>query len=85
MTNDSHITKEYIQIVNLSRIIFVYIIQLLYDRDIRLNKPQILKFLELDSELDSEEPKEVSSKLLRYEYVRSKIDTKSRIGKKLFY
>jgi hypothetical protein len=75
------VSQEYIQIVNYARIIFVYIIQLLYDNNVRLNNNLVQKFLVMDSELDSQERKEVSSKILSYDFVKSRVDTNKRIGK----
>lgn len=75
IAKDYNITNEFIEIVNYSRIIFTYIIQVLYDNNVRLNGAQIQKFLVLDSELDLNEKKEVSDKFLKYEYINSLIDT----------
>lgn len=75
------LSREYIYIVNLSRIIFVYIIQLLYDKGVRLTDSKVQKFLMVDSELDSKEKPEIAKKLLKYDFIRNRIDTKSRIGK----
>ena len=77
-----NLSHEYVQIVNLARIIFVYIIQLLYDHNVRLNNNLIQKFLILDSELDSLEIKEVKDKLINYDLIRSKVDTNKRIDLK---
>jgi hypothetical protein len=83
-SKSTNIAHEYLKIVNLARIIFVYIIQLLYDNNLRLNNSIIQKFLILDSELDSLEPKSISEKILNYDLVRSKVDTTKRISKYLY-
>jgi hypothetical protein len=82
--NNYNIKTEYIQIVNLARLIFVYIIQLLYDKNIRLNANAIQKFLVLDSELDFSESKDITLKLIKYDYINSKINTSKKIGKIIF-
>jgi hypothetical protein len=81
---DSNIASDYIKILNYARVIFVYIIQLLYDHNVKLNDNLIGKFLTLDSELDRQEKKEVSCKLLNYEFVRNQVDTNKKLGK-IFY
>jgi hypothetical protein len=83
LKNDKNINHEYIQIVSLSRIIFVYIIQLLYDLKMKFNKNLPEKFIMFETEFDSQETPEVREKLLSLEYVRSKVDTKTRISKKI--
>lgn len=78
---DSNINSEYVKIINFSRVIFVYIIQMLYDKSVKLNNNLIEKFLNLDRDLDSTEIKEVGSKLISYDIIRNKIDTSKKIGK----
>jgi hypothetical protein len=82
--NKIDISTEYLQIVNLGRVIFVYVIQLLYDANVKLNGDKIQKFLVVDSELDLKETPEMSKKLLKYDFIRQKIDTKERISKIYF-
>lgn len=85
LARDTNITNEYTQIVNYARIVFVYIIQLLYDSNVRLNNNLVQKFLVMDSELDSQERKDVSSKILSYDFVKSRVDTNKKIGKIIYY
>jgi hypothetical protein len=77
---ESNISSDYIKIVNYARVIFVYIIQLLYDNSVKLNDNLIGKFLNLDNELDRQEKKDVSSKLLNYDFVRGQVDTNRKLG-----
>jgi len=82
LKNDKNIKDEYVQIISFARLVFVYIIQLLFDLNIRINKNIAEKFIIFESEFDSQESSDVRNKLLSLEYVRRKIDTKFRIGKK---
>ena len=54
---------------------------MLYDNNVRLNNNLVQKFLVMDSELDSQERKEVSNKILNYDFVKSRVDTNKIIGK----
>ena len=74
----SEFEKEYVSFVNISRVIIVYIIQLLCDRGIKLNMNQILKFLKLDSEMDTEE-RGLTDQFVKYERIKKNIDTHKRI------
>jgi hypothetical protein len=85
LKNDKNINHEYVQIVSFARLVFVFIIQLLFDLNIRFNKNIAEKFIIFESEFDSQESAEVRNKLLSLEYVRSKIDSKSRISKKIIF
>lgn len=70
--------KYYINFINISRVIICYIIQLLCHKNIKLNMEQILKFLKLDSEMDTEE-KGLVDKIVKYETIKKKIDTQKPI------
>ncbi len=80
LKNDTNINHEYIQIVSFARLVFVFIIQLLYDLNIKFNKNIAEKFIIFESEFDSQEASDIRDKLLSLEYVRGKVDTKSRIS-----
>ena len=74
------VDKEYINFVNVSRVIYVYIIQFLCDQGIKLNMEGILKFLKTDSEIDNNEPG-ISDCFVKYDAIKKNIDTHKRIGK----
>ena len=80
INNEKNIKNEYIKIVNISRVIFVFIIQLLYDNNVRLNSTLMQKFLILDSELDNQEKNEVKEKLLSHNKIREEVDTSKKIN-----
>lgn len=76
--NMVELDKYYINFVNISRVIICYIIQLLCHKNIKLNMEQILKFLKLDSEMDTEE-KGFADKIVKYETIKKRIDTQKPI------
>jgi hypothetical protein len=81
MQKNYNIENEYINLVNISRVIYVYIIQLLYDKNIKLNGNVIQKFLVQDSELDLEEKGVVRNKLVKYNDINRIMDISKKIGK----
>ena len=81
--NHLDIDQEYIKIVNLARIVFVFIFYLLYEYGVKINTHQIQKFLKSDSEVDNDETKSVSKYLLDYNFLRTKVNTKEKISKNL--
>lgn len=78
------VDKEYVNFVNVSRVIYVYIIQFLCDQGIKLNMDKITKFLKSDSEIDRNEP-EICDFFVRYDIIKRNIDTHKRIGKNIFF
>lgn len=71
--------KEYVNFVNVSRVINVYIIQLLCNKSIKLNMDGILKFLKYDSEIDTAET-EITGLIVKYDQIKKNINTSKRIG-----
>ena len=78
LTNE--LNDNYVTFVNVSRVINVYIIQLLCDRGIKLNMEHILKFLKQDSEMDGNEEGLIGM-FVKYDTIKKNIDTHKRIGK----
>ena len=76
------ILPEYLQIINLGRIIIVHLIKTLYSNEIKINSEIVQKFMRTDSELDLSEKPNVKNKIMSYNYIKSKMPKDSqRIGK----
>lgn len=71
--------KEYVNFVNVSRVINVYIIQLICNKSIKLNMDGILKFLKYDSEIDTAET-EITDLIVKYDQIKKNINTSKKIG-----
>jgi len=82
MAGDHNLNLEYIKIVNISRIVFYYIIQLVLDKSVKLNGNQIAKFLAVDSGLDVLEEVDIRKSLLTFVYIKKKVFTTERINLK---
>lgn len=73
-------SPDYLQIINLGRIVFFYVIQFLLDKDVKINMEKVSKFLKHDTELDKTESKHNQSRILPFHYIKSKVDTTKKIG-----
>ena len=72
---------DYLKIINLGRIVIIYFIQLLYNSKIKLSEKNIKKFMKHDLELDSHEPPGIKEKIIKFNFVKSKLPTDgSKIG-----
>ncbi len=78
-TRDYNIDTEYIHFINISRLLIVYIIQILYDKQVKLNDAGIEKFLTIDRDLDLKESNDIRHKILKYELLNKKVNTAERI------
>lgn len=77
---------DYIQLVNLARIVIVYLIQLLYNYKIKLNSENITKFMKHDSELDSREDPAIKEKIIKYMHIKMRLPSNGeRIGKFYYF
>ena len=71
--------KEYVNFVNVSRVINVYIIQLICNKSIKLNMDGILKFLKYEREIDTAET-EITDIIVKYDQIKKNINTSKKIG-----
>jgi len=65
------IIPDYLQIVNLGRIIIVHLIKTLYSKEIKINNNTIQKYMVSDSELDNTEKKGIKQRIMNFNYIKS--------------
>ena len=74
------IVPDYLQLVNLGRIVFVFLIQTLYDNKVKINGEAIQKFMVLDSEIDAREKPGIKERIIKFGYVKGKMPNNALIG-----
>ena len=64
---------DYLQIVNIGRIVIVHLIKTLYKAGVQLNGEIIQKYMKVDSDLDTTEKLNIKNKIMSFNYIKSKM------------
>lgn len=62
---------DYLQVVNLGRIVIVYLIMSLYNVGVKLNNENVQKFMKIDADLDTTEKPSLRSKIMSFTHIKS--------------
>lgn len=71
------IIPDYLQVVNLGRIVIVYLIMSLYNVGIKLNNENIQKFMKNDADLDTTEKPMIRMKIMSFTHIKSMLPKNS--------
>ena len=64
---------DYLQVVNLGRIVIVHLIKTLYKNKINIDNDIVQKYMRVDNDLDSTEKLNIKNKIMNFNYIKAKM------------